>query len=293
MANAKAIKSKIKSIWNIQKITSALEIVSTVKLQKLKEQTDNFKKYMIEFIYIINKVWYASNIFSFVQNIKSERELIVVISTEKWLCWALNSKLFREIYEKTKDIKDNIDVFCVWKKALEFFSRSWYNIVWAEHIKDNFSEEDLNKTKAMVFKSIEDLKYKKIKLYYNYFKNSMIQIPSWLQIFPLNSSNVNDFFENIWLKIEEKNDNIQDIDIEHSEEDFYEFVYKKFVFDIIYGSLLQNKTWEHASRMIAMKNAKDNSIDIQKDLKITYNKQRQSAVTQEISEITWAKAAME
>jgi len=293
MANAKAIKSQIKSIWNIQKITSALEIVSTVKLQKLKVQTDKFKEYMIEFIYIVDKVWKASDIFSSVQNIKSEKKLIIVISTEKWLCWALNSKLFRKIYEDTKDIKDNIDVFCVWKKALEFFTRSWYNIVWVENIKDNFPEEDLNKTKAMIFESIENLKYKNINLYYNYFKNSMIQIPFWLQLFPLNNSNVNDFFENIWVKREKNNNNMQDIHIEPSEEDFYEFVYKKFVFDMIYGSLLQNKTWEHASRMIAMKNAKDNSIDIQKNLKITYNKQRQATVTQEISEITWAKAAME
>ena len=293
MANAKAIKSQIKSIWNIQKITSALEIVSTVKLQKLKEQTDKFKEYMLEFMYIIDKVWNTSDIFSFVQDIKSKRELIIVISTEKWLCWALNSKLFRKIYEETKDRKDSIDVFCVWKKSLEFFTRSWYNIVWSESIKDNFSEEDLNRTKAMIFESIENLKYKKINLYYNYFKNSMLQIPSLVQLFPLNDSHVDNFFENIWLKIEEKNNNIQDIHIEPSEKVFYEFVYKKYIFDMIYGSLLQNKTWEHASRMIAMKNAKDNSMEIQNNLTISYNKQRQAAVTQEISEITWAKAAME
>lgn len=293
MANAKAIKSKIKSIWNIQKITSALEIVSTVKLQKLKDKTDKFKEYMIEFMYILDKVWNISSMFSFGQDIKSERELFVIISTEKWLCWALNSKLFRKIYEETKDRKDNIDVLCIWKKALDFFTRSWYNVVWTENIKDNFSEEDLNNTKAIIFDSIEKLKYKNINLYYNYFKNSMIQVPSLVQLFPLNNSQLDNFFANIWLKIEDKYDDIQDIHIEPSEEDFYTFVYKKFIFDMIYGSLLQNKTWEHASRMIAMKNAKDNSIDIQKNLTITYNKQRQAAVTQEISEITWAKAAME
>lgn len=293
MANAKAIKSKIKSIWNIQKITSALEIVSTVKLQKLKEKTDNFKVYMNELLYIVDKVWSASSIFSFIKDIKSERELIIVVSSEKWLCWALNSKLFRKVYEDTKDIKENVDVFCIWKKALDFFTRSWYNIVWIENIKDNFSESDLNTTKAMLFENIEWLKYKNINLYYNYFKNSMVQIPSTVQLFPLDNSHMEQFFENIWLKIEDNFEDTPDILIEPSEEEFYEFVYKQFVFSMIYGALLQNKTWEHASRMIAMKNAKDNSIDIQKNLKITYNKQRQASVTQEISEITWAKAAME
>lgn len=294
MTNPKTIKSKIKSIWNTQKITSALEIVSTVKLQKLKEQTNNFKEYMIHFMSILNKVWNSSNIFSFIKNIQSQRELIIVISTEKWLCWALNSKLFRKIYNETKDRKENIDVFCIWKKALEFFTRSWYNIVWTEHIKDKFSEKDLNTTKAMIFDSIENLRYKNINLYYNYFKNSMIQVPSLVELFPLKNNNLDNFFKDIWIEKQYNNDNEAiDINIEPSEEDFYEFVYKKFVFDMIYGSLLQNKTWEHASRMIAMKNAKDNSIDIQKSLKIAYNKQRQSAVTQEISEIVWAKAAME
>lgn len=293
MANAKAIKAKIKSIWNIQKITAALEIVSTVKLQKIKDQTEKFKEYMIEFMYILDKVWNVSNIFNVISDIKTNKELIIVISTEKWLCWSLNSKLFRQVYEDTKDRKKNIDVFCIGKKALEFFTRSGYNVVGTENIKDNFSESDLNATKAMVIESIDKLKYKNIKVYYNYFKNSMVQIPSYIQLFPLNDSWVNDFFSKIGLKIEDKFEDIHDIHIEPSEEDFYDFVYKKFISDIIYGALLQNKTWEQASRMIAMKNAKDNSIQIQKNLKITYNKQRQAAVTQEISEITWAKTAME
>ncbi len=293
MANSKAIKSQIKSIWNIQKITSALEIVSTVKLQKLKEQTDNFKEYMNHFMFILGNIWYGSDMFSFTKDIKSEKELIVVVSTEKWLCWALNSKLFRKIYNETKDRKENIDVFCIWKKALEFFTRSWYNIVWSEQIKDKFWEDDLKITKSIVFDGIENLKYKSIDLYYNYFKNSMTQEPSLVWLFPLTSASVDSFFENIGVENKYKSNDSKDVHIEPSAEDFYEFVYKKFVFDMIYGSLLQNKTWEHAARMIAMKNAKDNSVDIQKSLKVTYNKQRQSAVTQEISEIVWAKAAME
>jgi len=293
MWNAKIIKSKIKSIWNIKKITSALEIVSTVKLQKVKEKTDKFKEYMNQFIYIINKIWNISDVFSFKQNIKSEKELIFVVSTEKWLCWSLNSKLFRKIYEDTKERKKYIDVFCIWKKALEFFTRSWYNIIWNQNIKDNFSEEDLNTVKAMLFDSIEKWQYKKIELYYNYFKNSMIQIPIFVELFPLNDFYIKDFFQNIWLNIQDISEEFKYIHIEPSAQEFYQFVYKKFIFDMIYGSLLQNKTWEHASRMIAMKNAKDNSIKIQKKLTITYNKQRQAMVTQEVSEITWAKSAME
>lgn len=295
MSNSKAIKSKIKSIWNIQKITSALEIVSTVKLQKVKTRAENFKEYMIEFLFILDEVWAYSDIFSYPIGLESNRELIIVVSTEKWLCGALNSKLFRDIHERYKDRKSDIDLFCIWKKALEFFSRLDYNIVWTDNLKDGFEEEDLNLSKNLVFDAINWLKYKEINLYYNYFKNSMLQIPSHMKLFPLDKSYFDEFLENIWLSFDYDASKQAHtcIHIEPSASDFYEFVYKKFIFDMLYGAVLQNKTWEHASRMIAMKSAKDNSIDIQNELKINYNKQRQSAVTQEISEIVWAKAAME
>jgi len=294
MANAKAIKAKIKSISNIQKITSALEIVSTVKLQKVKDKADAFKEYMTEFLYILDMVD-LSKIFNQKEDIKSEKELIVVVSTEKGLCGALNSKLFKQVYEKTESNKNNIDVICIGKKALEFFTRSGYNVIWTENLKDNFKEEDLNTIKWIVTSSIDNKKYKKIRIFYNHFKNTMTQIPTDLQIFPLEKENFEEFAKNIELDLSNISfkDYNWDIIIEPDEEKYYEFVYKKFIADMIYGAVLENKAWEHASRMIAMKNAKDNSIDLQKTLKITYNKQRQASVTQEISEIVGAKAAME
>ena len=292
MANAKAIKAKMKSIWNIQKITSAMEIVSTVKLQKVKDKADSFKKYMVEFLYILDMI-NLSNIFWTNQNISWKKELIIAVSTEKWLCWALNSKLFRKMHSELKDRKQDIEIFCVWKKALEFFSRSWYEVIWVENLKDWFTEADLNNLRSMIWKSIDEWKYSNISIYYNYFKNTMSQLPSSLQVFPLERENFDKFAKDIELEFKLDDEYNADIIIEPSEEEFYSFVYKKFISDMIYGVILQNKTWEHASRMIAMKWAKDNSIEIKKKLNISYNKQRQAAVTQEISEIVWAKTAME
>jgi len=123
----------------------------------------------------------------------------------------------------------------------------------------------------------------------------MTQLPTHLQLFPLEKENFEQFATDIELDISSitEQEYNTDIIIEPSEEEYYNFVYKKFISDMIYGTILQNKAGEHASRMIAMKNAKDNSIDLQKSLRISYNKQRQSAVTQEISEIVGAKTAME
>lgn len=291
MANAKAIKAKIKSINNIQKITSALEVVSTVKLQKVKKQADNFKYYMNEFLYILDMVDF-SRIFQD-KTQQSGKELLVIVGSEKGLCGALNSKLFKKVYDETKSNKENYDVFVVGKKALEFFTRTGYNIVGVLNLKDNFSEKDLAELRAFLIKSLDDKKYDKITIVFNYFKNTMVQIPTNLQVYPLLRENFEEFAKTIELDVNLDKEYNQDIIIEPSEEEFYDFVMKKFISDMVYGSVLQNKAWEHASRMIAMKNAKDNSIDLKKTLTITYNKQRQAAVTQEISEIVSAKVAME
>ena len=292
MANAKAIKAKIKSISNIQKITSALEVVSTVKLQKVKEQADNLKHYMTEFLYILDMVDF-SRIFKNTDKSTSDKKLIVVVWTEKWLCWALNSKLFKKVYDETKNEKEKIDVFVVWKKALEFFTRMWYNIVWVLNLKDTFSEKDLQDLRAFLIKAIDDNKYSDISIFFNYFRNTMVQIPTQLQLFPLLRENFESFAKTIELDVNLTKEYNQDIIIEPSEEEFYSFVMKKFISDMVYATTLQNKAWEHASRMIAMKNAKDNSIELKKWLTISYNKQRQASVTQEISEIVSAKIAME
>ena len=292
MANAKAIKAKIKSISNIQKITSALEVVSTVKLQKVKEQAENLKDYMTEFLYILDMVDF-SKLFQQQNKSSSNKELIVVVWTEKWLCGALNSKLFKKIYDKTKDRKENIDVFVVWKKALEFFTRLWYNIIWVTNLKDTFSEKDLQDVRWFLNKSIDENKYSKISIFFNYFRNTMVQIPTELQLFPLLRENFEEFAKTIELDVNLSDEYNQDIIIEPLEEEFYSFLMKKFISDMVYATVLKNKAWEHASRMIAMKNAKDNSIELKKWLTISYNKQRQASVTQEISEIVSAKIAME
>ncbi len=294
MANTNSIKTKIKSISNIQKITSALEIVSTVKLQKVKTQATNFKEYMTEFLYILDMVDF-SRIFQKLDTLNSNKELLVVVSSEKWLCWSLNSKLFKNIYDITKDEKDKYEVFVVWKKALEFFTRTKYNIVWVLNLKDTFSEKDLTELKGFLIKSVDEEKYSKIKIFFNYFKNTMNQIPTELQLYPLLKENFDQFAKTIELDFKLYSDDSysKDIIIEPSDEEFYNFILRKFIADITYWTILQNKSWEHASRMVAMKNAKDNSIDLKKILTISYNKQRQSAVTQEISEIVSAKVAME
>jgi F-type H+-transporting ATPase subunit gamma len=124
MPNMKKIKTKIKSVSNMRQITKALEVVATVKLQQTKQQTESYRDFMIEFLKIMNVVRTKLNLLNTNEINPNGRRLIVVMSSEKGLCGNLNSRLFKDIFQKYNDIKDNVDIFCVGKKSFEFFARA-------------------------------------------------------------------------------------------------------------------------------------------------------------------------
>jgi F-type H+-transporting ATPase subunit gamma len=143
---------------------------------------------------------------------------------------------------------------------------------------------------------METKKYNGIRLYFNYFNNAIKQTPIDLQLFPLHKEEYEKFAEQIDINI---NDFItqdieqKDILLEPSKSELAKEIKEQLIQHVVYGAILQNKTGEYAARMIAMKNAKDNSISMIKSLKLSYNKARQAAVTQEVSEIMSAKNAIE
>lgn len=295
MPNLKQIKGKIKSVQNLWKITKALEIVATVKLQKMKHSTEIYKSFMEDFLRILNAVKSQINIFENDQNIinKDWKRLLIVMTSDKWLCGPINSKLLKHIYGKYNSIKQNVDVFCIWKKWLDYFSRLNFNIVWSIQLKDNFEKNDLQVVNKYIEESIQLKKYAKMKVYFNYFKNTISQIPIRFKIFPLDQESFDAFVKDIWLKLDDITlEEHKEMMIEPNKEEYKKELIKQMVANIIYWAALQNKTGEFASKMIAMKSAKDNSIQVNDSLTIQYNKTRQWIITQEISEIVSAKVAI-
>jgi len=299
MANTKLIKTKIKSVHNLQKIIKALEIVSTVKLQKLKQRTLNFRAFMKQFLGVLNSIHNQIDIFNEKNHPNRDtknsfgRRLIILVTTDKWLCGSLNTKLIKHLNEKygtIKEAKENVDIFVIGKKWLDFFVGAGWNVVWTCHIKDNFTENDLHSVFVYINQALEDRRYAKIKIYFNYFKNVVTQVPLRFKLYPLDKNSFDAFLENIDKKL----DNIAAIPnnyivLEPDPKRFAQALIQEIVHYIVYYAVLNNKTSEQASRMLAMKNAKDNCGEIVGWLQTVYNKTRQQKITQEISEIvSWS-----
>lgn len=137
--------------------------------------------------------------------------------------------------------------------------------------------------------------YGKVSLYFNFFKNSIIQIPTSIQVFPLSLGEIKMFFDGVELPLAVAwtEDDSKDLLVEPSLDEVRTEVRRQIRNYVIMSALVQNKTGEHAARMIAMKNAKDNATGFVKSLTLKFNKERQAAITKEISEIVSAKIAIE
>ena len=294
MANLKAIKTKINSIKNLKKITTALEIVSTVKLQKVKSQTEHLKSYFLDLYYILSHIGDPQIIFGQEDvNLVWNRWLIILISTDRGLAGALNHKLFKKLFDELKDEWEQLDFFVIGKKGLEFINRSGGKVVGFLEIPDAIEEDYFLPLMEYIYDNIKRDKYKKIVSYFNFFKNVVVQIPVSLNVYPLDFKAFEDLQIDLSLNLEKKSPHKKDFLIEPDIQTVIKEFKRQVVNYLIMTSILQNKTWEFASRMLAMKNAKDNSTSMIKDLTLIFNKERQAKITQEVSEIVSAKEAIE
>lgn len=296
MANTKQIRTKIKSVKNLQKIIKALEIVSTVKLQKLKGVIGSYRAFMESFLEVLKEVRKEVNIFDFDEKTwnPNGRRLLIVVTSDRGLCWAINSRIFKRMEKNYGNAKDNVDIFVIGKRGLEYFVRNGRNVVGSAMISDKVFLREIKPISVFIRQALEEKKYAKIKIYFNFFKNTMIQMSTRFKLYPLDEESFETFLQNTGLEVDllesiEKKYLMVEPDIETFKFDFLQVLIR----NIIYSAVLNNKTSEHAARMLAMKNAKDNSLAVLNQLNLLYNKTRQAKITQEISEIVSAKVAIE
>ncbi len=252
---------------------------------------------MLEFLRVLEALKEHINIFDSHEHQENGRRLIVVVSSDKWLCGWINTKLLKHIAQKYQDanLKQDVDIIAIGKKALEFFVRDGRNVVASVPLKDDFDERDLQSVYIYLRDAISHKQYSKIKIYFNFFKNIVTQIPLRFKLYPLDQESFASFLKDLDIAADTTLSFKQhtDLVIEPDIDQFKKNLIQELTEMIIYHAALHNKTGEHAARMLAMKNAKDNCVEIIGWLQLIYNKTRQSKITQEISEIVSAKLAIE
>ncbi len=272
------IKKRIKSVTGAYKVTSAMKLVSTVKLKKWKNKMIANNLYNSELQEVVNLLLRCSkNVNSpFTKENKSEKRLFIIISSTLGLCGSYNINIFKEadVLLKKED-----SVIILGKKGIAHFSNEMFDKIEGFDDNKDLLEKDLvNNLSNFVLSSYIEGKFSSIHIIYSKYRNSLAFIPTSYQILPLGN-----------------NDN-KEIDFppifEPSKEKLIETLIPIYVEKTIYSKLLESEVSEQASRSNAMENATNNAKELLDNLKIEFNKARQSAITQEIIEIVAASKAV-
>ena len=286
MASGKEIKGKIGSIKNTQKITSAMEMVAASKMKKAQDRMASGRPYAKNMLKVIGHI--ASGSLDYRHPFLEEREVknvgYIVISTDRGLCGGLNTNEFKVVTKHVKKCQEeNVGVHfaALGSKACAFFARFGGNVMAAESgLGDRPSVQDVVGTVRVILDAYNEGKLDRVFLVYNDFVNTMTQEPVVNQLLPLPKSE-DKALKHRW-----------DYIYEPGPDELLDQLMVRYIESQVYQGVVENVASEQAARMVAMKAATDNAGNLIDDLQLVYNKARQAAITQEISEIVGGAAAV-
>jgi len=288
MAVGKEIRTQIASIKNTQKITRAMEMVAASKMRKTKDRMNATRPYSKKISQIIKHLAHANPEYKhpFLVEREVKRVGIIVISSDRGLCGGLNSNLFRKTLKQlTKWDNDNIivDVCTIGGKGASFFGSLKINKV--GQVSKLGDTPHLNEVVGII-KIMLDAYYAgtidELHVMYNQFVNTMTQAPTIEKLIPVVASELeNDGLKKHW-----------DYLYEPDAKEVLDNLLTRYIESIVYQGLVENNACEQSARMVAMKSASDNAGNLIDELQLVYNKARQAAITQEISEIVAGAAAV-
>ena len=288
MPGEKEIRSKIASVKNMQKITSAMEKVAASKIRKAQQQMEASRPYAERIRRVIGHLAHANPDYKhpFLIEREAKRVGYIVISTDRGLCGGLNVNLFKSVIgELAKRAEENIevDLALVGAKAVQFFRRIGGNVVGtATHLGDRPHINDLLGAIKIMLDSYEDGKIDRLYLVHNDFVSAMSQRPEINTLLPVSEIDLGD------ESLQDHWDYIYEPDAGELLDD----VLQRYIESQVYRGAVENFACEMAAKMVAMKSATDNAGEIIEKLQLDYNKARQAAITQEISEIVGGAAAV-
>ncbi len=287
MANEKEIRTQIASIKNTQKITKAMEMVAASKMRKAQDRMKATRPYASKMRNVIGHLANANTEYNHPFLLEREgvnRVGYIIISSDRGLCGGLNINLFKTALKDMQEWQDkNVEIdFClIGAKATQFFKKFSGNIVsQVSHLGDEVHLNELIGTVKAMLDAYTEGKVDRLFLVENEFVNSITQKPKVSALLPLVPED-NDELKHHW-----------DYIYEPDAKSVLDGLLTRYAESIVYQGVVENVACEMAARMVAMKSASDNAGDLISDLQLAYNKARQAAITQEISEIVGGAAAV-
>lgn len=286
MAVGKEIRTKISSIKNTAKITSAMEMVAASKMRKAQNRMSLGKPYALRMREVIGHVANATPEYHHVyfSNRAVKRVGYIVVSSDRGLCGGLNINSFKATMRAMMGWKEQnvgIDIGVIGAKAASFFNNYGGNVVASVRgIGDAPKVEDVIGAVKVMLDKFAAGEIDRLYIVSNTFVNTMTQTPVVAQLLPLEASE-NKAFKHHW-----------DYIYEPEAQQLLDSLLVRYIESQVYQAVVENIACEQAARMMAMKNATENAGDLIKDLGLIYNKARQASITQELSEIVGGAAAV-
>ena len=280
MASMKEIKRRRGSIQSTRQITKAMQLVSTVKLQKTRTKAEEAKPYfslMYDTMFsILSKSNNMSHRFVKTSNAGEGKKAIIVISSNRGLAGGYNNNIAKLV--ETSFSKEEALIYAIGKKAKDTLERRGYEILgeYNEVILDPMYQDAVDITKKLL-SDYEEGKISEIYVVYTHFKNTVVHIPTLKKLLPISLDEAE--------KEEGKEKSTLLMNYAPNEEEVLEAIVPKYISAIIYGSLQQAIASENGARMNAMENATNNADELIDKLLLRYNRARQGAITQELTEI--------
>lgn len=278
MASMREIKRRRGSIQSTQQITKAMKLVSTVKLQKARTRAENSKAYF-EYMYrtVTSMLAKAGNIeHPYLQKSESKNVAIVAVTSNRGLAGGYNANIARMIVDSGIE-KERIRLYAVGRKGVESLVKKGYEIT--EDYSDVIDEPtyaDARRIGERLLSDFSNGEIGEIYVAYTEFKNTVSHIPKLMRLLPVSAEDV---------VSEEKNEKEALMNFEPNEEEAISLLVPKYMTSILYGAFVEAVASENGARMQAMDSATNNAEEIIDDLELKYNRARQGAITQELTEI--------
>ena len=292
MANTREIRRRIKSVKNTAQITKAMQMVAASKMRKAQQAALAGREYSA----LLNRVLVSlrdrvdPNAHPLLTERPGKRELVILISTDKGLCGALNTNLFRE----TSRLEQSETSFIAnGRKGVQYLARSKRNLLADFAMKDNPGFAETKQISKFALEKFVSGEVDKVTVAYTRFVNTLTQQPTLRTLLPISPFDLPGAKEekDAALATNAQANHFGYI-FEPSAEQVLDSILPEYVHFQVYQMALDSRASEHSARMVAMKSATDNAKQIVKDLTLEYNKVRQAAITTELLEITTAQMAL-